>query len=173
MLGSDGTVYAFGAARYFGNAAGPGSAIASRPDGKGYWIVDAAGNVSRFGAAVTHGGLPELRSDEWVSAISSTPSGNSYWLFAIRGRVFAYGDARRFGDLGGVPLNGPVIASVATRSGRGYYMVASDGGAFAFNAPFRGSMGGTTLAQEVNGTLHARGPSPEPEPQRKRRRKRV
>jgi hypothetical protein len=195
MLGSDGTVYAFGAARYFGNAAGPGAAIATRPDGKGYWIVDTAGNVSHFGAAGAHGGRPSLRSDDWVSAISSTPSGNGYWLFTIRGRVFAYGDAGHFGDLGSVPLNGPVIGSVATPSGHGYYMVASDGGVFgfgdarfrgsmaashlnepivglsptadgrgywlvgadggvfAFNAPFRGSMGGTTLARAVNGLV--------------------
>ena len=40
-----------------------------------------------------------------------------------------------------------------TPNGRGYWLVASDGGAFAFNAPFRGSMGGTHLNQPVNGLV--------------------
>jgi hypothetical protein len=152
MLGADGTVYAFGAARNAGNAPGPGVAIATRSDGMGYWIVDTAGNVSHFGTAAGHGGRPPLRADEWVSAISSTPSGNGYWLFTIRGRVFAYGDAILLGDLGAAELNGPVIGSVATPSGRGYYMVASDGGVFGFgDARFRGSMGAMHLNRPIVG----------------------
>jgi hypothetical protein len=152
MLGADGTVYAFGAARNAGNAPGPGVAIAARANGAGYWIVDAAGNVSHFGTAAGHGGNPLLRSDEWVSAISSTPSGNGYWLFTIRGRVFAYGDARHFGDLSAEQLNGPVIGSVATATGNGYYMVGADGGVFGFgDAQFHGSMGNAHLNKPLVG----------------------
>ena len=152
MLSGDGSVYAFGAARNHGNAAGGSMAIASRYDGSGYWIVDSAGNVRNFGTAGDHGGHPALGPNDWVSSISATPSGNGYWLFTIRGRVFAYGDARSYGDLGGVRLNGPVIGSVATPSGHGYYMVASDGGVFSFgDAHFHGSMGSAHLNKPVVG----------------------
>ena len=152
MLGADGAVYAFGAARAAGNAPGPATAIAARPRGTGYWVVDAAGDVAGFGSAAGYGGHPALRADEWVSAISSTPTGHGYWLFTIRGRVFAYGDARSYGDLGGRDLNGPVVASVATPTGHGYYMVGSDGGVFGFgDARFRGSMGNARLNRPIVG----------------------
>jgi hypothetical protein len=37
--------------------------------------------------------------------------------------------------------------------GAGYWLVASDGGIFAFDAPFRGSMGGTPLNQPITGMV--------------------
>ena len=152
LLSANGMVYSFGAACNAGHATGLTTGIASRSDGKGYWVVDAFGTVSPFGSAAAHGGHPALRAGEVVTAISATRSGNGYWLFSSKGRAFAYGDARFFGDLSAKPLNGPVIASVATPSGHGYYMVGSDGGVFNFgDAHFRGSMGGTHLNQPIVG----------------------
>ncbi|HEV7526265.1 MAG TPA: hypothetical protein VGP92_14935, partial [Acidimicrobiia bacterium] len=40
-----------------------------------------------------------------------------------------------------------------TPDNRGYWLVASDGGVFAFGAPFRGSLGNTTLNKPVNGLV--------------------
>ncbi len=53
MLGADGHVYAFGAARNFGSAPGPAVAIATRRDGRGYWVTDAAGAVDNFGSGTS------------------------------------------------------------------------------------------------------------------------
>ncbi len=150
MLGSDGTVYAFGGAVHYGDAPDPAVAIAPRAGG--YWVTDPVGNVSAFGAATNLGGAPSLRAGETVTTIAATPSGNGYWLFTNLGRAFAFGDASFHGDMDGTALNGPVVASVATPTGNGYYMVGSDGGIFAFgDARFRGSMGGTPLNRPVVG----------------------
>ncbi len=55
--------------------------------------------------------------------------------------------------MGGVPLNAPVQSLVPDGDGLGYWLVASDGGVFAFDAPFRGSMGGTRLNRPVTGMV--------------------
>ncbi len=152
MLGADGHVYAFGAARNFGSAPGPAVAIATRRDGRGYWVTDAAGAVSNFGAAQQFGGRPPRRAGERITAISASPSGNGYWLFSNLGRVFAYGDAHTFGDMSAVHLNAQIIASAVTPTGHGYYMVGSDGGVFSFgDARFHGSTGGLRLNRPVVG----------------------
>jgi hypothetical protein len=195
MVGADAKVYGFGAAPSLGSSDVSAVAIAGRFDGRGYWVVDKAGNVSHSGTAPDEGGNPALNPNEQVSTISATPSGNGYWLFTNRGRVFPFGDAHFYGDMSAAALNGPIVASVATSTGHGYYLVgsdggvfsfgdarfhgstgnlqlnrpvvgisptpdnrgywlvASDGGVFAFDAPFRGSMGGTHLNQPVNGLV--------------------
>ena len=54
--------------------------------------------------------------------------------------------------MGATHLNAPIVGLATIPSGNGYWCVASDGGVFAFgDAPFDGSMGGTTLAQPVVG----------------------
>jgi hypothetical protein len=153
MVGSDGSVYAFGDASWLGGASvGEVSAvdIEGTPSGDGYWVVDSAGHVFAFGRAPWLGGASAVAEGESVVSLSATPTGRGYWLFTSSGRVLSFGDAGSFGDLGAVPLNGPVLDSVATPSGRGYYMVASDGGVFAFgDASFAGSMGGVALNAPV------------------------
>jgi hypothetical protein len=154
MLGTEGTVYAFGDAPALGGvAAGPRAPavdLEATPDGAGYWIVDAAGHVSARGTAAVHGDADALAPGEAATSLSATPSGAGYWIFTDRGRVFARGDATWYGDLAGQALNNPVLDSVATPSGHGYYLVASDGGVFAFgDARFAGSMGGRTLNAPV------------------------
>ncbi|HEV7534962.1 MAG TPA: hypothetical protein VGP90_04955, partial [Acidimicrobiia bacterium] len=165
MLGNDGKVYAFGAARTLGDpsaALPPGAKavhIEPTPSANGYWIVDDAGAVYAYGDAAAAGGVTpaQLGSGEKVTSLSPTPSGRGYWIFTTQGRVFTFGDAKGFGDLGGKALNGAIRSSVATPSGNGYYMVASDGGVFAFgDAAFRGSMGATKLNQPVESLVPTR-----------------
>jgi hypothetical protein len=55
--------------------------------------------------------------------------------------------------MGGKSLNAPVQSLVPDADGAGYWLVASDGGIFAFDAPFRGSMGGTRLNKPVTGMV--------------------
>ncbi len=152
MLGSDGHVYAFGSAKYFGSTTNGAVAMAARPDGLGYWITTDIGTVTAFGAAHADSGSPALLAHEHVSTISATPSGNGYWIFTDFGRVFPHGDAHFYGDMRAVQLNGPVVASAATPTGHGYYMIGTDGGVFAFgDAAFHGSMGATHLNRPIVG----------------------
>ncbi|HEV7861109.1 MAG TPA: hypothetical protein VGR20_00355 [Acidimicrobiia bacterium] len=155
MVGAGGTAYAFGDARWLGNATVPSGVAAvdlePTPTGAGYWIVDGRGTVSPFGDATRLGSVTTaLGTGETVTSLSATPTGKGYWVFTTRGRVLPFGDARSFGDMAAVPLNGPVLDSIPTPSGRGYYMVASDGGIFAFgDARFYGSMGNRKLNAPV------------------------
>ena len=149
MVGAGGTVYAFGDARWLGNAAVPAGGTAvdlePTPSGNGYWVVDGRGAVSPFGDAARLGSArpAALAAGETVTSLSATPTGRGYWIFTTRGRVVPFGDAGVYGDMAKVALNGPVLDSIPTPTGRGYYMVASDGGIFAFgDAHFAGSMGG-------------------------------
>ena len=67
-MGSDGGVFAFGDAGFFGSVgrdhlAGPVSGIAPTPDGGGYWLVGADGGVFAYGDAAFFGsaaGLPPV-----------------------------------------------------------------------------------------------------------------
>jgi len=154
MLGADGKVYPFGAAKGLGD--GPTGATAVKlqptPTGAGYWILSSDGRVTAAGDAPMLGNVDtsRLAPGEQVSSLSATPTGKGYWVFTSRGRAVAFGDALFLGDVSRLTLNGPVLDSVATPTGKGYYMVASDGGIFAFgDARFAGSMGGRKLNAPV------------------------
>ena len=153
MVAREGTVFAFGDARWMGNApVGSTDAVdvEATPSRAGYWVVDAAGHVFSFGDAAYFGGSTGLLRGESVTSMSATPTGKGYWLFTTQGRVKAFGDAKLHGDMSGTKLNGPVLDSIPTPSGNGYYMVASDGGVFTFgDARFAGSMGATKLNAPV------------------------
>jgi photosystem II stability/assembly factor-like uncharacterized protein len=131
--------------------------MASTPDGRGYWLVDAAGDVSTHGDAAYDGSLAGRPLNAPVSHIVGTNTGHGYWLVAADGGVFAFGDARFLGSMGGQHLNAPVNDIAPIGDGTGYFLVASDGGVFAFgNAPFMGSMGGLPLNRPVVGMEVAR-----------------
>ncbi|HET6794398.1 MAG TPA: hypothetical protein VFH45_08160, partial [Acidimicrobiales bacterium] len=56
LAGSEGGVFAFGDAPFFGSAAGvrltrPVVGMAPTPDGRGYWLLSAGGGVFTFGDA--------------------------------------------------------------------------------------------------------------------------
>jgi hypothetical protein len=149
MVDGSGHVSTFGGMSHPGDApSGYVTGIARTPDPRGYWIVNASGQVYALGDARYRGGLGPntLLRGETVTSIASTPTGNGYWLFTTSGRVFVFGDATSHGDLRGRDLAAPVGEAVATPTGNGYYMVARDGGIFAFgDAHFRGSMTGARL----------------------------
>ena len=164
MLGADGLVCGFGnviaytdPGHPYGGGVSNATAMSSRHDGQGYWIVDAQGHVFAWGTARYFGGSPALHSGEIVSSISATPDGGGYWLFTSQGRVFPFGNANSYGDMSGTTLNGPVVASVATPTGHGYYLVGSDGGIFSFgDARFHGSMGNARLTKPIVGIAPTR-----------------
>ena len=157
LVGSDGGVFSFGDARFFGSLGAvrlnaPVVGVAATPDGGGYWLVGSDGGVFSFGDARFFGSLGAVRLNAPVVGMAATPDGGGYWLVGSDGGVFSFGDARFFGSLGAVRLNAPVVGVAATPDGGGYWLVGSDGGVFSFgDARFFGSLGAVRLNAPVVG----------------------
>ena len=130
---------------------GPLTAIASTPDGNGYWTTTASGQVTAEGDAANLGSVTvPLRAP--VVGIHATPSGHGYWLVAADGGIFSFGDAQFYGSTGAMVLNKPVVGMAPTSDGHGYWLVAADGGIFSFgDAQFYGSTGAMVLNKPVVG----------------------
>jgi hypothetical protein len=154
---SNGGVYAFGGAGFFGSTGGvrlnqPVVKLAATPTGNGYWLVASDGGIFSFGDAGFLGSTGAVRLNALMVGMTPTPTGNGYWLVASDGGIFAFGDARFFGSTGGVRLNRPIVGMAATPTGNGYWLVASDGGIFAFgDARFFGSTGALRLNRPIVG----------------------
>ena len=157
LVASDGGVFAFGGAPFYGSMGGrrlnkPIVTMAATPTGKGYWLVASDGGVFAFGDAGFFGSTGAVALQKPIVTMAATPSGKGYWLVASDGGVFAFGDARFFGSTGGRKVVKPVVGMAATASGNGYWLVASDGGIFTFgDAAFHGSTGATKLKSPVVG----------------------
>jgi hypothetical protein len=157
LVASDGGVFAYGDARFFGSTGGirlnrPVVGMAPTPSGDGYWLVASDGGVFAYGAARFFGSTGGIRLNRPVVGMAPTPSGDGYWLVASDGGIFAFGAATFCGSVGGQPLNRPVVGMAPTPSGDGYWVVASDGGIFAFgDARYLGSTGGQALSAPVSG----------------------
>jgi hypothetical protein len=130
---------------------GATTAIASLPDGNGYWVASASGHVTAEGDAPNLGSITSPLNAPIVG-MAPTPSGGGYWLVAGDGGIFSFGDAVFHGSTGAMRLNLPVVGMAATSDGNGYWLVASDGGIFSFgDAVFHGSTGAMRLNQPVVG----------------------
>ncbi len=162
IVTSNGTVYAHGSSRLFGDAhalplARPIVGSATTPDGLGYWLVASDGGVFTYGDAQFYGSTGAIRLNRPVVGMASTPDGKGYWLVASDGGIFSFGDAQFYGSTGSIRLNQPIVGISATTSGAGYYLLAADGGIFNFgDAPFLGSQGGSPMpspAISINSTV--------------------
>jgi len=127
-------------------------ALVRTPDGNGYWVATAEGNVYPFGDARSYGSMGGQALNAPIVGMATTPSGNGYWLVASDGGVFSFGDATFHGSTGAIHLNQPIVGMATTPDGGGYWLVASDGGVFSFgDALFHGSTGAIHLNQPVVG----------------------
>jgi hypothetical protein len=157
LVASDGGVFNFGGAGFFGSTGSlplnrPIVGIAAMPDGSGYWLVGSDGGVFAFGNAPFFGSTGSLVLNRPIVGMAATPDGRGYWLVASDGGVFAFGDAAFEGSTGALLLDRPVVGMATTPDGKGYWLVASDGGIFAFgDALFYGSMGGRPLNLPIVG----------------------
>lgn len=157
LVASDGGVFAFGDAQFFGSTGAtqlnkPIVALVSTPSGSGYWLIASDGGVFAYGDAGFYGSAGSLALNKPIVAASSTPTGQGYWLIASDGGVFGFGDAGFHGSTGSSPLNQPIVGATSSPTGNGYWLVASDGGMFAFgDAQFFGSLGSTKLNQPISG----------------------
>ncbi|MCU1427293.1 MAG: Esterase, partial [Actinomycetia bacterium] len=152
---ASGRVSAFGDGANHGNAPRlftPIAAMATTPNGEGYWLAGREGTVYSAGNAGSHGSLLGVALAWPIVGMVATPSGKGYWMVASDGGAFAFGDARFHGSTGGIHLNKPIMGMASTVSGKGYWLVASDGGIFAFgDARFYGSTGAMRLNKPIVG----------------------
>jgi hypothetical protein len=160
VLGSDGSVHAFGDALPLGGlakgalAAGEkATSLSSTRTGAGYWIFTTRGRAISFGDATFFGDMAGHRLNAPVLDSIPTATGQGYFMVAADGGIFSFGDALFAGSMGGVRLNSPVRSLVPDPDGAGYWLVAGDGGIFAFGAPFRGSLGGQRLNRPITGMV--------------------
>jgi hypothetical protein len=77
LVASDGGIFAFGAARYFGSTGNlvlkkPIVGMATTPDGGGYWLVAADGGVFNYGDAAYDGSAGGTGISNAVSIASTT-----------------------------------------------------------------------------------------------------
>ena len=144
LLGGDGGVFSFGAAKFFGSIGNVPLnkqivGMAAKPDGTGYWFVASDGGIFAYKAPFW-GSTGNIHLTKPIVGMAATPTGEGYWLVASDGGIFAFGDARFFGSTGNIRLNQPIVGMTASPTGQGYWFVARDGGVFGFgDARFLGS----------------------------------
>jgi hypothetical protein len=161
LAGSDGGVFTFGPAGFFGSLPGLGVHVddivgmAATDDDGGYWLVAADGGVFTFGDAHFHGSLAGVHLEAPVVGMAPTPDGGGYWLVAADGGVFSFGDARFHGSLPGAGVRvHDITGMAASADGGGYWLVGADGGVFAFgDAAFAGSMADVHLTGRTVGMV--------------------
>ncbi len=163
LVGSDGGVFTYGAAGYFGSTAGtalqrPVTGISPTPDRRGYWLVAADGGVFAYGDAGYFGSIPGLgigpagsagtvqHLDQPIVAVAGSGDGGGYLMLASDGGVFAIGDAHYAGscpEIGGCA--GQAVAVLPDAGGLGYWLVTTTGAVYAFGgAPYDGGASGTS-----------------------------
>jgi len=162
VAAADGSVYAFGDARYYGSMAHrpltrPVVGIAATPSGHGYWLVARDGGIFSFGDARFYGSTGAIRLNRPILAMAATPTGRGYWFVASDGGVFAFGDAGFYGSTGGAPPYFPITGMATTPDGRGYWLVTLTGQVFAFGDANWAGNGPLPLAALVVGIVAAPG----------------
>jgi hypothetical protein len=135
LVASDGGVFTFGGAGFFGSTGAmhlnrPIVGMAATPDGRGYWLVASDGGVFTFGDAGFFGSTGAMHLNAPVVGMAASPTGAGYWLVAADGGVFTFGDPGFAGSVGGAPLAAPVVGMAA--HGRSYWLVGADGQVFPF-----------------------------------------
>jgi hypothetical protein len=130
LYASDGGVFTFGKARFYGSTGGmrlnkPIVGMTAMPDGRGYWLVAADGGIFTFGKAHFYGSMGNKRLNRPVVGMARTGNGKGYWLAADDGGVFTFGNAQFKGAAVGLVPAGRHIAQLAgLPAGNGYRMLA-------------------------------------------------
>ncbi|MEM9035045.1 MAG: hypothetical protein AAGA99_05225 [Actinomycetota bacterium] len=115
MVGSDGGVFTFGDAQFFGSMGStplnqPVNGLVPDPDNVGYWLVAGDGGVFAFDAEFrgSMGSIPLNRP-----VVGMVSYGNGYLMVGADGGVFNFSDLPFDGSLGDNPPTVPVVAITA------------------------------------------------------------
>ena len=105
LAASDGGVFAFGDAAFYGSMGGihlnkPIVGITATADGNGYWLVASDGGVFAFGDAAFYGSMGGAYLNRSIVGSTATADGKGYWMVASDGGVFSFGDAAFRGSPG-------------------------------------------------------------------------
>jgi hypothetical protein len=153
-VASDGGVFTFGNAQFFGSLggqdlAGPVVGIAATSDGGGYWEVEANGDVFNFGDA-----SPSSQAVQGTIGMAAF-NDFSYLEAGSDGSVIYQGGTLATYAAGSSFSHNEAIVGIAaapSNRGLGYWLVGADGGVFSFgSANFFGSMGGKLLNKPIVG----------------------
>jgi hypothetical protein len=150
LVGRDGGIFSFGAARFYGSTGGlhlqrPVMGVTPSVNHKGYWLVAADGGIFAFGSAGFYGSIPGIgikpagaggrgpKLNKPVVGIVPSSTGHGYFMVASDGGVFAFGDAHFEGSCPGIGgCIGAAKAVVPDASGNGYWLVTDSGHVYAF-----------------------------------------
>ncbi len=156
-VASDGGIFGFGSAGFFGSTGGihinrPVVAMAATGDDGGYWLAAGDGGIFSYGDAAFYGSTGNMRLNKPIVDMVADPNGGGYWEVAADGGIFNYGAAQFYGSTGALQLNAPIVGMAAVPFGNGYWLVAGDGGIFSFgNVRFYGSKGSAHLNKPIVG----------------------
>jgi hypothetical protein len=166
LVASDGGVFSFGNAGFYGSAAPlrlnqPIVGMATTPDGKGYWLVAADGGIFTYGDATFYGTMAGTHLDEPIVGMAATPDGGGYWLAGADGGVFSFGDAAYDGNslAAGAGSGGSRTVGISSDpAGRGYWLVSANGAVAAFGAA---ASYGSTAGVHLDGPIVGMAPTPD------------
>jgi hypothetical protein len=113
-------------------SAAPVVAIASNPNGQGYYLVSSNGQVTACGHAQFFGNMT-VPPQQSVTAIAVTPDGLGYYLVTNGGTIAGFGDALLLGP-SDVPTSSPITAMAVSTNGTGYWLASAAGTIASFGA---------------------------------------
>jgi hypothetical protein len=125
MVASDGGVFAFGDAKYYGSMGGirlnqPIVGMAPDDATGGYWLVASDGGVFSFNAPF-YGSTGAIKLNQPIVGMEAAPDGSGYRFVASDGGVFCF-NLPFVGSLGANPPSSP-IAGMAPSGNDGYWLV--------------------------------------------------
>jgi hypothetical protein len=152
ILASNGAIYSYGDAQYYGGAntgdlSGSEKAVgmATTSDGKGYWILANDGAVFSFGDAAYYGGgnTGDFTNGELAVSITPDAGATGYWILTNQGGVFSFGSAPFYGAPQGNSYWSGQIGVQLVKAGSGYWVLSKSGDIYSYgSAPYNGNPGG-------------------------------
>ena len=149
MVGTDGGIFAFGSAKFYGSMGGmplnkPMVAMVAAPDGKGYWTVASDGGIFAFGERQFFGSMGGKPLNQPMRAsrrrATATATGPTPLTAGCSASATPASSARSRVSTSPSPT---WWAWPRRPSGLGYWMDGNDGGVFSFgDAGFFGSLPG-------------------------------